>query len=112
MSYAIYAKQHYYAGALNVPESGLLRSPYDGDVIALATRDEAERIVKMLDWRPDGTVELSQNQYASTDYSVRKSNAEAGTIKWAMNRLGLDYDFDPVTGEKLELTERDMYGDV
>lgn len=53
------------------------------------------------------------------DYQVGRTNKcdcpidrDATTIKWAMNRLGLDYDFDPVTGEKLELTERDMYGDV
>lgn len=108
MSYAISVQYHHYSGALNVAQSGVIKSDYEGDIIAVASRDQAERLAVMLNARAPGYV-LDNNEYAPPEYIVVESTAEAGSMALAMNRLGLDCDYRP-DGSRIEVTEQELFG--
>lgn len=95
MTYALFAQYHFYQGTLNVKHDGLLRDDYDGSVVAFASKGDADAVCKMLNDHGPSPVELSYGQYAPSEYSVRESAAKPQDLKWVMQHLGLQYDFNP-----------------
>jgi len=90
-TYTIRFEPHYYRGTFGVHEPGPLTDDY-GDVIALATRAQAQAVVSMLNAGQSNV--LSHGQYAQTEYSVRRSKRQPWSISAVMRALALDSDFN------------------
>lgn len=93
--YGIWCETNYYQGTLNAREPHWVDGRY-GDVILLASKEEAERLAEML--TPRGTYVLAHGQYAAPDYQAkryrRKATGGVVTLRRAMCDLGLQYDFN------------------
>jgi hypothetical protein len=93
-TYAILCTPGYFAGDVHGRDKPyMLRSELDGSVIALATRDEAERIAAMME--PSGGVHLDDNQHSLPTYAAVPAPAgtAAMTMQQAMRLLDLHHDY-------------------
>lgn len=91
MSYGFYIKHFYYSGTLNAPVSGLMRSEWSGEIIAVSSRRDAEFILEKLILKQcaNGFYFLSHGEYAMPEYTIRGTRAQAVSVVGASAALGL-----------------------
>ena len=95
MSYAIHCTPNFYAGDIHRRDKTHLLPDAYGNVLALATEQDAETIVGMLSDHGDGPYLLADNQYAPPGYRVVESARPGYNLVAAMAQLDLQDTFAP-----------------
>lgn len=93
MSYTIHRDGNYFSTTANIERPGLLRAHWGDEIIAVASKQEAETIVAMLEDYPSAYV-LAHGQHSPPGYKVSESKASVMSLHDAMCALVLQYDFN------------------